>query len=563
MVRIAALFCGLIAGLFALVAPLGLGIDLLTPFLKLWGTSPGQQLLGTLVFYAPVATAILGGLLAFVAPGPGALLLLGAGLGWIGFGVFDLALLRIELLVPGIASIAGSLLAFMAGELELRRRRAARRNRREELRDTDSLRDAGPMRDSGLMRSPPVSPRVSGMSRDGGRRSDDEERAREAAFAMDPLTVTREEAPPRPNREIPLTLEDVVPPEPEPREQRRRPSDTIWPEAPAARRSMFERDSPSDLQPRRSLFDRPAARVERPPTDRRDRPATERRERTLQRETEGERDRDYRPQREDYDDEPAPRRGLFIWFVAANVVVLIVLAAVVAYVMVERKPDLAATVAEAAQPAVAASATTTPAVADVSAADADRLTPNVWPQLALPGSPEANQPALPMSTSDTPMAATVGPAAVAVAEAPAVGPAVPAPTGGTLADPFAYCNAVKTIDYVDNRYSGPRFTADIADALRVPMESAPDRVSWRCVDGVIYACASFDWPVCAMTPTAQEMLDYCQRNPGVTRLLAPNGTWACEGTKPRIPDGASWPVDARGFFPNAWIPVLPPQRPTG
>jgi len=555
VVRIAALFCGLIAGLFALVAPVGLGIDLLTPFLKLWGSTPGQQLLGTVVFYAPVAAAILGGLLAFVTPGPGALLLLAAGVGWVGFGVFDLSLLRIELLVPGIASITGSLLAFLAGELELRRRRAARRNRRDMLRDTDTLRDSGSMRDPGMLRDPVMSPRGATMPRDAGGRNDDDERAREAAFSMDPLTVTREEAPPRPNREIPLTLEDVVPAEPEPRDQRRRPSETIWPDAPTGRRSMFERDSAPDLQPRRSLFDRPATRVERPPADRRDRP-TERRERMLQRESE--RDRDYRPQRDYADDEPAPRRSLFVWFVAANVVVLIVLGVVVAYVMVDRKPDLTATVAEAAQPAVVATPATTPAVAEVTAEEADRLTPNVWPQLALPGTPEANQPALPMAPGDTPMAATVG-AVAATAETPAA----VAPAAGTFADPFAYCNAVKTVDYVDNRYSGPRFTADIADALRVPLGSAPDRVSWRCVDGVIYACASFDWPVCSMTPTAQEMLDYCQRNPGVTRLLAPNGTWACEGTKPRIPDGASWPVDARGFFPNAWIPVLPPQRPTG
>jgi hypothetical protein len=99
--------------------------------------------------------------------------------------------------------------------------------------------------------------------------------------------------------------------------------------------------------------------------------------------------------------------------------------------------------------------------------------------------------------------------------------------------------------------------------LRVPLQSAPDRVSWRCVEGAVYACASFDWPVCAMTPTAPEMLDYCRSHPGATRLLAPNGTWSCEGNRPRIPEGASWPVDARGFFPKAWVPVVPPQQPTG
>ena len=559
MVRIAALFCGLIAGLFALVAPVGLGIDLLTPFLKLWGATPGQQLLGTVAWYAPPALAVLGGLLAFVAPGPGALLLLGAGLGWIGFGVFDGALMRVELLVPGVASLAAALMAFLAGELELRRRRAARRNRRDVLRDE---RDGRDLRD-GIDRidrseRPERTERAERTERtdraDTAARAREEAMAREAAFNMDPLTVTREEAPPRPSREIPLTLEDVVPAETQ--EPRRRAPENIWPDTPTARRSVFDRSSGPDLQPRRSLFDRPATRVERPVDDRRDRPQP--------RESERDRDRDYR-EREYYDDEPTPRRNLLMWFAAANVAVLVVIALVVGYLMVDRGPPATAAVAEATAPAAApvtpaGQAGNTTTVTEAKAADSERLTPNVWPELAQPGSQQANLPALPMPTAETPLAATVGPAAATVAEAT---PGAATPAAATFSDPFAYCGAVRTIDYVDSRYVGPRFTADIADALRVPMESAPDRVSWRCVDGVIYACASFDWPVCAMTPTAQEMVDYCQRNPGVTRLLAPNGTWSCEGNKPRIPDGASWPVDARGFFPNAWIPVLPPQRPTG
>jgi len=519
VVRIAALFCGLIAGLFALVAPAGLGIDLLTPFLKLWGASPGQQLLGTVAWYVPVGAAILGGLLAFVAPGPGALLLGAAGLGWIGLGVFDTTFFRLELLVPGLAAIGGALMAFLAGELELRRRRTARRNRRAMLRDNGGR---------------PVRP----------ERTEDEARAREAAFNMDPLTVSREDAPPRPSREIPLTLEDVAPVDiPEPR---RRPAETIWPDAPAGRRSMFDREGGPDLQPRRSLFDRPPTRMDRAGQERRDSPPPPRREREPEREP----PRDYRG-REYYDDEPAPRRNMFIWIAAANGLVLVVLGVVVAYMMVERAPapTSVGAVAEVTDTTPAATVPT-PVVAEPAKAEADRLEPNLLPTLELPGA----EPTLPMASVDAPVAATVGPAAPTVAETSAA---------GGFADPYAYCNAVKTIDYVDNRYTGPHFTADIADALRVPMESAPDRVSWRCVDGVIYACASFDWPVCAMTPTAQEMVDYCVRNPGVSRLLAPNGTWSCEGNKPRLPDGASWPVDARGFFPNAWIPVLPSQRPTG
>jgi len=539
VVRIAALFCGLIAGLFALVAPIGLGIDLLTPFLKLWGTTPGQQLLGSVTWYAPIVLAILGGLLAFVAPGPGALLLLGAGLGWIGFGVFDPAFMRIELLVPGAVGVAGALLAFLAGELELRRRRTARRNRREELREENERAE----RPERVMRG------ERGERDDSASRAREEALAREAAFNMDPLTMPRDEAPPRPTREIPLTLEDVVPAEAQ--EPRRRATETIWPEMPPSRPSVFDRSAGPDLQPRRSLFERPATRVERPLEARRDRPQRRERER------EPVRDRGFR-EREYYDDEPAPRRNLLVWFVAANVAVLIVIALVVGYMLVDRSAA-PSSVAVAQAPAVAAPAATpaaAPAVAEASVAEADRLTPTVWPEVAPQASQPVTLPTLPMAPADAPQAVTVGPAAT-VAELPA------APVTGTFSDPFAYCDAVKTIDYVDSRYVGPRFTASIADALRVPMESAPDRVSWRCVEGVIYACASFDWPVCAMTPTAQEMLDYCKRNPGVTRLLAPNGTWACDGTKPRIPDGASWPVDARGFFPNAWIPVLPPQQPSG
>lgn len=492
--RIAALFCGLIAGLFALLAPIGLDVDLLSPFLKSWGVTPGQQLLGTIAWYAPAGAAILGGLLAAIAPGPGAVLLLVASAAWAIIGVFDTSFFRLELLGPAGLAVIGAVLAFVVGEMEQRRWRQARRSRRDQLRETYD-------------------------------RGDMEDRAREAAFSMDPLTVTREEAPPRPAREIPLTLDEVAPVEPEPRRSR---SETIWPDSPG-RRPIFERaDAEPELTPRRSLFERPVLRVDRPSRQ-------ERRESS---------------RRDDYDDSPAPRRNMLVWIVAVNAVILIGLAIGVGYMLVNARPSSSAA-------AVADAGTDTTTVAAIPGADAsadpnDRLIPNLWPALALPGDPaEAPKLQLPMpAAGDAPAANTQ------VAEV------VPPVTGG-ISDPYAYCNAIKTIDYVDSRYTGPRFTPDIAEALRVPVQSAPDRVSWRCVDGVVYACASFDWPVCSMTPTAQEMLDYCKRNPGVSRLLAPNGTWSCEGTRPKIPEGASWPVDARGFFPNAWIPVLPPQRPTG
>ena len=70
-------------------------------------------------------------------------------------------------------------------------------------------------------------------------------------------------------------------------------------------------------------------------------------------------------------------------------------------------------------------------------------------------------------------------------------------------------------------------------------------------------CASFDWPICALTPSVSEMVEFCTQNPGAQGLQAPNGSWSCQGTRPTIPQGENWPVDARGFLPGAWI-VIPP-----
>jgi hypothetical protein len=125
-------------------------------------------------------------------------------------------------------------------------------------------------------------------------------------------------------------------------------------------------------------------------------------------------------------------------------------------------------------------------------------------------------------------------------------------------DPFAYCAAVGTVDFPDHRYTGAMVTAAIAEALRVPASSPPDRVKWRCVEGTVLACASFRGPSCAPTPSVPEMVEYCAQNPGAEHLVAPNGTWSCDGTEPVIPPEQSWPIDARGFLPGAWVEIAPP-----
>jgi hypothetical protein len=534
VLRVAALICGLIAGLGALVAPMAMGVDLMTTFLALWGTAPSQQLLGTVAWYAPIAAAVLGGLLAFVAPGLGAIVLFAAGAAWIGIGVVDARFARLELLVPGFVGIAAAVLAFLAGELEVMRRRAARRARRDSLREANSPDESQDWRTEPSERRAPTM-NVSALSRDAAAREREEALAREAALRMDPLTVPRDEAPPRPTHEIPLTLEDVVPTEALGRAQSS--AETIWPSSSAPRRSVFDGPDEIDLQPRKSLFERPAVRVERRETAREEKRPERTRDAHLASTAPPV---EYRDER----DERRPRRGAVMWLVAVNVVLLAALAVGAGYYFLADRTKVPAGATAEQQPAPSAPAEvasdTSMPVAEAPPAEPERLEANVLPALA----PDAVEPlpTLPMAPADSP-------------GAPAV--------AGTFDNPFDYCRAVGTVDYVDARYVGPHLTAEIADALRVPLASAPDRVSWRCAGGAVMACASFDWPVCAMTPAAPEMIDYCLRNPGATRLLAPNGTWSCDGNKPKLPEGANWPVDDRGFYPAGWIPVLPSQRPTG
>lgn len=139
-------------------------------------------------------------------------------------------------------------------------------------------------------------------------------------------------------------------------------------------------------------------------------------------------------------------------------------------------------------------------------------------------------------------------------EVAAIGPA-------EWTDPFSYCAAMGTIDFPDRRYAGPAVALAIVETLRVPASSPPDRVKWRCVDGAVWACASFDWPVCAVTPSLAEMVEYCAKNANAFGLQAPSGNWSCEGTRPVIPEGETWPVDERGFLPSAWIEIKPPSPP--
>ena len=154
-----------------------------------------------------------------------------------------------------------------------------------------------------------------------------------------------------------------------------------------------------------------------------------------------------------------------------------------------------------------------------------------------------------------PAASVVTPAETA-AQAPAVAPPA-AIAAATYEDPLPFCSAVQTIDAPDPRYVGPKLPPVIAAALQIPISSPPDQIHWRCLNSTLMGCMANNTHRCDVTPTVKEMVSYCNENPGAKDLPAPNGTWFCSGATPVIPKDQKWPVDARGFYPDAWILVPP------
>lgn len=504
--RIAALFLGMIAGLFALLAPSALRIDLMSPFLEFWATTSNERLLGTIIWYTIAGAALVGGLLATVTPGFASLLLLGAAVGWLGIAISVPQLFTYHLLAPAAAAALGALFAFLAGELQVRRRRLARRSRK--------LAAEAPEINS--------------------------EFEREAALRMDPLLMPRQDAPPPPKRPIPLTLSDVTvtsrPAAEPPRWQdldaspppRRRDPD-IWAEA---RREP----SPADIEaPTRRSEPETIDVVRRPepepvPVRRAAAPATK---------------------------ERRPRRGgVLVGTMAAVAAVLVLGLLAAGGYLLYRDGTIAALLAPlAGEPAVVA-AGDAPATATPLPAAPTRLA--ALPAAPAPSAAAAATPA----ASSTPVAEA--PPATEAAAPPASAPqrVAAASTPESYDSPFDYCRAVQTIDYVDQRYIGPAVTEEMTRALLIPVGSPRDRVRWRCFDGAVLACTSYIGPICDMAPTVTEMREFCERNPNVEQLLAPSGPWSCADGKPQLPADATWPVDARGFLPQGWISVADPGTAT-
>ncbi|WP_200940479.1 hypothetical protein [Devosia sp. Root413D1] len=523
--RIAALFLGLIAGLFALLAPSALRVDLISPFLDFWTTTSNERLLGTIIWYAIAGAALLGGVLATVTPGFAALLLIGAAAGWLVVAISVPQLFTYHLLAPAGAAGIAALFAFLAGELQVRRRRLARRNRK-------------------LAAEPPEEV--------------DSEFEREAALRMDPLLMPRQDAAPPPKRSIPLTLDDVTvtsrPTSMPPRWQDldaqqppRRHDPDMWAEA---RREQLR---PEPEAPRTKAA--PELRAEMREQD----PGVRRREPENR-----ERKREAEARREPQGRRRTRRGSVWVAALAAVGAVLGIGILAAGGYLIYRDGSLEALLSPLNTPMVAASGEA-PAPGAATPVAAAKLQP---PATAADASTAAARPLDAPATTTPAVAALSAPLPAAAAPATPAAPLLsePATTPTRVAaaapesydDPFAYCRAVGTIDYVDHRYSGPATVMAMTSALLIPAGSARDRVRWRCFEGAVLACTSYVGPICDMAPTVLEMREFCERNPNVEQLLAPSGTWACVDGKPQLPADASWPIDARGFLPQGWIAVPDP-----
>ena len=152
----------------------------------------------------------------------------------------------------------------------------------------------------------------------------------------------------------------------------------------------------------------------------------------------------------------------------------------------------------------------------------------------------------------------------------------PAATQVTVfGDPFAYCEAVGTIDTPDARYAGAAMPEVIVKGLMKVFNAPPDapldffaRGSfWRCMDGKVYACsvgANIPCESKADTRTTpnEGMTNWCSANPDTDFIPASAAgretvyEWRCTKGAPQIVRQVLSP-DAGGFISAFWYLISP------
>ncbi len=152
--------------------------------------------------------------------------------------------------------------------------------------------------------------------------------------------------------------------------------------------------------------------------------------------------------------------------------------------------------------------------------------------------------------------------------APAAAPSAP----DSFTDPFAYCQAVGTIDQPDERYTGPEQPQAVEQALRAVLNAPADApitgLAWRCVNGALKACTVGANLPCtspantSTTPTEAEIA-FCKENPGadgIPAYITGHDTiyaWRCENDTATAGE-PFFTVDEQGFIEDIWYTLPQP-----
>ena len=148
-----------------------------------------------------------------------------------------------------------------------------------------------------------------------------------------------------------------------------------------------------------------------------------------------------------------------------------------------------------------------------------------------------------------------------LAKVPAFGQA------GNWSNPSALCRAIGNIDDParDRRYHGPKtFPSGVRAAGLQPSDK--DLLTWRCMDGRIWACAQWSTVSCMRAPwTTPRTWAYllrdpdvraqCRREPNAECAGATHCTAGCSSGRPKI-NGPDHATDRFGYDPSEWKPVV-------
>jgi hypothetical protein len=145
----------------------------------------------------------------------------------------------------------------------------------------------------------------------------------------------------------------------------------------------------------------------------------------------------------------------------------------------------------------------------------------------------------------------------------------------TYKDPFAYCNAVGTVDSPDSRYVGQKMPEVIVVGLKkafgAPEGAPPDVFEhgtyWRCMNGKVYACnVGANLPCTEKADTSrlpnEGMKEWCKSNPDsdfIPAYASGRSTtyeWKCTAGEPEIVKEINKP-DAAGYISNIWYEISP------